>query len=68
MTESGSLSLYQSGAECGARGDFISLPYTHITSNNTSLTTRHLGDTFLWMMYGVWSSNDTEDSQQYSRY
>ena len=75
MSEHGHVTSYQSGGDCGTRGDYLQLPVSAISSSNSSVSASHqLGDNFLRMMYGVWSSvlqdNNTvsgDVSQQYSR-
>ena len=75
MSEQGHVTSYQSGGDCGTRGDYLQLPMSAISSGNSSVAASHqLGDNFLRMMYGVWSSvlqdNNTASgdvTQQYSR-
>ena len=76
VTRAGAVTCHQSAADCGARGDHITLPYSSISSNTSSLAASHkLGDNFLRMMYGVWTSvtsdntslSNNDNAQQYSR-
>ena len=54
---------YQSVGECGARGDYVELPYNLITANRSQEAGQDLGAALLRLMYGVWEPASAQQSR-----
>ena len=57
------MASYQSVGECGARGDYVELPYSLLTNNRTVEAGRELGSALLRVMYGVWQPETVQQSR-----
>ena len=57
------MASYQSVGECGARGDYVELPFSLLTNNRTVEAGRELGSALLRVMYGVWQPETVQQSR-----
>ena len=57
------MTSFQSVGECGARGDYVELPVSLLTTNRTVEAGRQLGSALLRVMYGVWLPSSLQQSR-----
>ena len=66
-TSGQSVVSHQSVGECGARGDYIDLPYTLMAANRSQQAGQELGAALLRLMYGVWLPASVQQSRCWGR-